>query len=52
MISTSKIGCHIGGIAANVFTCVDDVVLLAPFWHAMQELIALVLLLSVARFWT
>ena len=42
MISTSKIGCHVGGIAANIFAYADDVVLLAPSWHAMQELIALV----------
>jgi len=39
MISTSKIGCHIGGISANIFAYADDVVLLALSWHAMQELL-------------
>ena len=40
-ISVSKIGCHIGGMAANVFAYADDVVLLAPSWHGMQDLIAI-----------
>jgi len=35
-------GCHVGGIAANIFAYTDDIVLLLPSWHAMQELIALV----------
>jgi len=42
VISTSKIGCHIGGIAVNIFAYADDVVLLAASWHAMQDLLGLV----------
>ena len=42
MISTSKIGCHIGGIVVNIFAYADDVVLLAPSWHAMQYLLRLI----------
>ena len=38
-ISVSKIGCHIGGMPVNVFAYADDVVLLAPSWHGMQDLI-------------
>ena len=38
MISTSKIGCHIGVIAVNIFAYADDVVLLAASWQAMQGL--------------
>jgi len=40
-ICVSKIGCHIGGMAVNVFAYADDVVLLAPSWHGMQDLIAI-----------
>jgi len=32
-ISVSRIGCHIGGMAVNIFAYADDVVLLAPSWH-------------------
>ena len=35
----SKIGCHIGGMAVNVFAYADDVVLLAPSWNGMQDLV-------------
>ena len=38
-ISASKIGCHIGGMPVNVFAYADDVVLLSPSWHGMQNLI-------------
>ena len=38
-LSVSKIGCHIGGMAVNVFAYADDVVLLALSWHGMQDLI-------------
>jgi len=38
VISTSKIGCHIGVIAVNIFAYADDVVLLAASWQAMQGL--------------
>ena len=40
-ISMSKIGCHIGGMAANVFAYADDVVLLSPSWHGMRDLPAI-----------
>jgi len=30
------LGCNIGGLFVNVL---DDMVLLAPSWHALQELI-------------
>lgn len=41
VIALSGIGCHVGGIVANIFAYADDMVLLAPSWHAMQELINL-----------
>ena len=34
-----KVGCNIGGIFCNVLAYADDLVLLAPSWHALQELI-------------
>ena len=40
-ISKSQIGCNIGRIFFNILACADDLVLLAPSWHAMQELINL-----------
>jgi len=41
MISSSSVGCHIGGIAVNIFAYADDIVLLAPSWHALQDLLSL-----------
>jgi len=38
-IFPSKFGYHIGGIGVNMFAYADDVVLLAPSWRALQELI-------------
>ena len=35
------VGCHIGGIAVNNFAYADDIVLLAPSWHALQHLLLL-----------
>jgi len=40
-ISQSRLGCNIGGMFANLFAYADDMVLLAPSWHAMQALIKL-----------
>jgi len=37
-ISSSRSGCKIGNISVNVFAYADDIVLLAPSWHAMQTL--------------
>jgi len=42
VVSSSRIGCHIGGAAVNIFAYADDIVLLAPAWPALQELILLV----------
>jgi len=41
-VASSRVGCHIGDIAVNIFAYADDVVLLAPSWHAMQQLIQMV----------
>ena len=41
VISSSNVGCHIGGIAVNTFAYADDIVLLAPSWHALQDLLKL-----------
>ena len=38
-VSSSSCGCRIGNISVNVFVYADDIVLLAPSWHAMQTLI-------------
>ena len=40
-ISSSRVGCHIGGIAVNIFAYADDIVLLAFSWHALQDLLSL-----------
>ena len=41
VISSSNVGCQIGGIAVNIFAYADDIVLLAPSWHALQDLLLL-----------
>ena len=41
-MSSSRIGCHIDGVAANMFAYADDIVLLAYAWAALQDLILLV----------
>jgi len=38
-LSASKIGCHVGGMPLSVFAYADDVVLLSPSWHGVQDLI-------------
>ena len=38
-IANCKIGCNISGIFYNVLVFADDMVLLAPSWHALQDLI-------------
>jgi exonuclease III len=40
-VNSSCIGCSIGGIFVNIFAYADDMVLLAPCWSALQELIIL-----------
>jgi len=39
VISGSHIGCRIGGLPVNIIAYADDIVLLAPSWHALQALI-------------
>ena len=39
VISSSYVGCHIGGIAVNIFAYADDIVLLAASWYPLQDLI-------------
>jgi len=41
VISTSNVGCHIGGIAVNIFAYADDIALLPPSWHALHDLLQL-----------
>jgi len=38
-VSTSRIGCNIGGIAINFLAYADDIVLMAPLWCALQKLL-------------
>ena len=40
-ISKSQIGCNTGGVFFNILAYADDLVLLAPSWHAMQKLVNL-----------
>jgi len=41
-VNSSGIGCSIGGIFVHIFAYADDMVLLAPCWTALQELIILI----------
>ena len=52
-IVDSNIGCNIGGYMVNILAYADDLVLLAPSWTALQQLldklqIQLMLLICVA----
>ena len=38
-IMASGVGCHIGDVCFNVLAYADDLVLLAPSWAAMQQLL-------------
>jgi len=38
LVST-RIGCNLGGRFINVLAYADDFVLIAPFWHALQQLL-------------
>ena len=40
-VAGSGIGCTIGGITMNLLAYADDLVLLAPSWKAMQELLSI-----------
>ena len=35
----ARVGCNVGGIFINVLAYADDIVLLAPAWRAMQQLL-------------
>ena len=38
-LSSSRLGCNIGGLFVNTLAYADDMVLLAPSWYALQSLI-------------
>ena len=38
-LSSSRLGCNIGGLFVNMLAYTDDMVLLAPSWYALQSLI-------------
>ena len=38
-LEQSGVGCNIGGVFINVLAYVDDIVLIAPSWRSMQELL-------------
>ena len=38
-ISMSGLGCNIGGFVTNILAYADDIVLMAPSWCALQELL-------------
>jgi hypothetical protein len=38
-VVNTRIGCNIGGVMVNILAYADDLVLLAPSWDALQELI-------------
>ena len=40
-VAQSGIGCNIGGVFINILAYADDIVLLAPSWRAMQDLVIL-----------
>ena len=40
-ISQYRLECNIGGMVTNLLAYADDMVMLAPSWHAMQALINL-----------
>jgi len=38
-VISSGVGCHVGGMPARIVMYADDLVLLAPTWHAQQKLL-------------
>jgi hypothetical protein len=40
-VSSSHIGCYVNGMRTNILAYADDIVLIAPSWRAMQELLNL-----------
>jgi len=41
-ISACRVGCNVAGLLLNIVAYADDMVLLAPSWRAMQELLYIV----------
>jgi len=41
LISTSGVGCNVGGLFVNVLSYADDIVVLAPSWKALQQLLSI-----------
>ena len=39
-LETSHVGCNIGGIFINVLAYADDIVILAPLWRGLQQLLS------------
>jgi len=39
-LEQSGVGCNIGGVFINVLAYADDIVLIAPYWRSMQDLLA------------
>ena len=38
-ITATRIGCNVGGVGVNILAYADDIVLLAPSWRALQDLV-------------
>jgi len=41
-VARSRIGCNVGGICINILAYADDIVLLAPSWRGLQQLLDIV----------
>jgi len=39
-LENSRVGCNIGGLCVNVLTYADDMVILAPSWRGLQQLLS------------
>jgi len=42
-VASSRIGCDVGGMFINILAYADDIVLLAPSWHGLQQLLDIVM---------
>ena len=42
-VASSRIGCNVGGMFINILAYADDIVLSAPSWHALQQLLDIVM---------
>jgi len=38
-VSITKVGCNVGGVFYHVLAYVDDLILVAPSWVALQQLL-------------